>query len=126
MNNLTLAIADESRNARFKTYLKGKALKYLPFHVIESLFFLVSMFITSGFGYRFMLSVFYLIFSVSGLIVARRHLWTVSYFAIFLTEIPIICNIAIWFLIDEDSFTIDNDFGIVRLCVVITFETIVF
>ena len=90
MNKISLTINDESIDARFKTYLQGKAVKYLPFHMVQSLMLAVIEGLVEGFTIRFMLVSLYFVCSVIGFITARRYLWTVSYFTILLTEIPII------------------------------------
>jgi hypothetical protein len=90
MNTITLTINDKSIDKRFTQYLEGKAVKYFPFHVIQSLLFLVFVAVESGFTIRLILSSFYFICSVIGLIMARRLKWTVSYSTILCTEIPII------------------------------------
>ena len=112
MYKITLKINDESIDERFKTYLKKNALKYVPFHVIQSLMFSVMNFIAFGFGFRFMSAVFYFICSVIGFIITRRHLWTVPYFTIFLTEFPIIYSIIVAFYIEEDKLYSETELGI--------------
>ena len=72
MNKFTLAISDKAIDERLKTYLRGKAVKYLPFHGIQSLLFSVMEFMTYGFSLRFMLALFYFICSVIGLFLTRR------------------------------------------------------
>ena len=83
MNKITYEINDEAINNRFKTYLKEKAVKYFPFLVIEALMFYLVDYLVSGFNIRNMLWFFYLLLTVFGLIVVKRHLWTVSYVTIF-------------------------------------------
>ena len=93
MNSFTLQIDDESIEKRFQAYLKGKAVKYFPFYVIQSLTILVIASIRFGFSIQLMPYSFYFICSVIGVLMARRHSWTASYFALFLTELGIILAI---------------------------------
>ena len=125
MNRITLLIDDASMDERFKTYIKSKAVKYLPFHILQSAVFLVIVFIVSGFTIRLVLSSLYFICSVIGFLIARRHLWTVPYSAIFLTEFAII-NAFIAFEFKDDFMNSKNDFTIVWLCVKIGYQILIF
>ena len=125
MNRITLLIDDASMDERFKTYLKSKAVKYLPFHILQSAVFLVIVFIVSGFTIRLVLSSLYFICSVIGFLIARRHLWTVPYSAIFLTEFAII-NAFVAFELSDDGIHSENDFATTLLCVKIGFQILFF
>ena len=50
MNNLLLTIKDSTIDSRFKTYLNRKAVKLLPFHIIQSVLVLLIVITELGFG----------------------------------------------------------------------------
>ena len=103
MNKITLAIDDKAIDERLKTYLKAKAAKYLPFHLLESLLVMVMEFIVYRWSLRFAVVTFYFICAVISYALARRHLWTVTYSAILLTAIPIIHAILVKFYYQEEE-----------------------
>ena len=58
---------------------------------------------------------------------ARQKLWTVSYIAVLLTELSIICAVVNTFHIDEErTYILDTDERIIWLNIQIIFHCVVF
>jgi len=125
MNKFTCKIDDDPIDERFKTYLKHKAVKFMPFHMLQSIFVSIAVFMAMGFSFHFMLCVLYFIFSVTGFVLTRRYLWCVPYFSILLTELPIINTILMKFVF-EDEFILDNTTTIMITCIIICYQHLLY
>ena len=102
MNKLDELINDESIDERLKTYLKRRAVKYLPIHLILSLIGLMNVSIVFDIvSYRFMLTVVFFFCTVIGFLMARRDFQKITLITVILTELQIIYCFIVLFVLDE-------------------------
>ena len=132
MNKLDETINDESIDERLKTYLKRRAVKYLPIHLIISLIGLMNVSIVFDIvSYRFMLTVVFFFCTVIGFLMARRDFQKITLITVLLTEIQIIFSFIVLFVLDErQNFSADKttakDMQVSKLCTEITSITVIF